>query len=55
MNEQPGSPDCPVCSPLTVAGRRYTDMRRFLPGSARYWRFLWREHVQEVHGPVTPD
>ncbi|MCY4638421.1 MAG: hypothetical protein OXG04_28635 [Acidobacteria bacterium] len=50
MNDQPRSPDCPVCSPLAVAGRRCTDMRRFLDGGAGYWRFLWREHVNEIRG-----
>ena len=40
----------PICSPLAVAGRRCTDMRRFLTGGAPYWRFLWREHLDETRG-----
>ena len=50
MQDPPRSPDCPVCSPLAVAGRRCTDMRRFLDGGAAYWQFLWREHVNEIRG-----
>ncbi len=40
--------DCPVCSPLAVAGRPWTDTRRFLDSGFAYWRFLWREHAGEV-------
>ncbi len=50
MNDQPRSPDCPICSPAAVAGRRWTNMRRFLTGGAPHWRFLWREHVNEIRG-----
>ena len=50
MNDQPRSPDCPVCSPAAVADRRCTDMRRFLDGGPACWRFLWREHVNEIRG-----
>ena len=50
MNEQPSSPDCPICSPLAVAERRCTDTRRFLDGGTAYWRLLWREHAEEIRG-----
>ena len=50
MNDQPCSPDCPVRSPAAVAGRRFTDMRRFLDGGIPYWRLLWREHAAEILG-----
>lgn len=50
MQGRAGNPDCPVCSPLAVAGRRCADTRRFLDGGAPYWRFLWHEHLDEIRG-----
>jgi hypothetical protein len=55
MPNHPASPDWPTCSPMAVAGRRYTGMLRFLIGGASYWRFLWREHVEEIRESDTPD
>lgn len=50
MQDRPDSPDCPICDPAAVAGRRFTDTRRFLGGGIAWWRFLWREHADEIRG-----
>lgn len=48
MQDRPDDTDCPICSPPAVAERRCTDTRRFLSGGVAWWRFLWREHADEV-------